>query len=186
MNKKDLRNVIKTKLNELPKDDYKFLSRKIADQLFATPEWKQAKTVGITVSRFPEVDTLWIIQRGWEEGKTITVPKSHPQTHEMTFRILTDFDQLENVYFGLSEPIERKTTAVHKADIQLMIIPGIVFDKRGYRIGYGGGFYDRYLQKFNGHTIALAFQMQLINEIPIEGYDIPVKKIITENRIVIA
>ncbi len=69
MNKKDLRNVIKTKLNELPKDDYKFLSRKIADQLFATPEWKQAKTVGITVSRFPEVDTLWIIQRGWKREK---------------------------------------------------------------------------------------------------------------------
>ena len=83
----------------------------------------------------------------------------------MDFRILDCFDQLESVYFGLLEPIESKTKKVEPKEIDLMIVPGLGFDKDGFRLGVGGGYYDRFLQNYNGNTLSLAFQEQMVTMI---------------------
>lgn len=180
--KEAIRKRMKEKLSALSKPMYEHLSYLIAQRLFQDSDWNQADTIGITISKPPEVDTFQIIRKAWEEGKKVVIPKCHPSTKTMTFRSLSAFSQLESVYYGLYEPIESLTEQVLPEEINLLIVPGIAFSKEGYRIGFGGGYYDRYLQQYKGNTLSLAFHMQIFDTLPFEKHDIPIEKIITEKE----
>lgn len=184
MDKKQLRNDMLRKLNKFSKREYANLSHLIHERLFMTAEFNDSRIIGLTMSRFPEVETRPIIEKAWKMGKKIAVPKCHPVTREMDFRILTSYDDLEIVYNGLLEPIENKTESVAKHKIDSQIVPGVIFSEEGYRIGYGGGYYDRYMVDFVGKVVSLAFDVQLTSVLPIEMHDIPVGKIITETNII--
>ncbi|KQL53540.1 5-formyltetrahydrofolate cyclo-ligase [Heyndrickxia shackletonii] len=180
MEKKEIRQKIVSDLKKLDKSTYEQHSFEIAKKLYQLPVWKKANTVALTISRPPEVDTWQIIRSGWLEGKRMVVPKCHPETKQMVFRQITSFTQLESVYFGLYEPKEDETDEVRQQELDLIIVPGVAFNFYGYRIGFGGGYYDRYLQHFNGETMSLAFSLQLCQVLPVEKHDIPVKAIMTE------
>jgi len=165
-------------------ETYKEQSASIAGRLFEQPEWIRAEVIGITISRPPEVDTYTIISKAWLEGKKVAVPKCLPENRKMDFRYLTDFSQLESVYYGLKEPREEMTGMAQKDDIDLLIVPGVAFSTNGFRVGFGGGYYDRFLTGFSGKTVSLAFSCQLIDNLPIEAHDIPVGRIITEQRVI--
>ncbi|MDQ0175191.1 5-formyltetrahydrofolate cyclo-ligase [Bacillus chungangensis] len=183
MKKIDLRNEMKEKLAALEQPEYEQYSYMIANQLFKQSMWMDAETIGITISRKPEVDTWQIIRKGWELGKRIVVPKCEPSTKEMTFRVLTAFTQLEKIYYHLFEPIEKETEAVAQKEIDLLLVPGLLFCQNGFRIGFGGGYYDRYLTTFTGKTASLAFSFQVVEKLPVEDHDIPVQTIMTEKSI---
>ncbi len=183
--KKVLRKEIKERLLSIPKELYEHRSYIIAQRLFQDPLWQSSRTIGVTISNPPEVDTYQIIRKAWEEGKKMVIPKCIPKGRKMDFRKLDRFDQLESVYFNLLEPIESKTTLIEGTDIDLLIVPGLAFDKEGFRLGVGGGYYDRFLQHYNGNTLSLAFQEQIVNHLPKEAHDIPVSKIITDESILI-
>lgn len=168
----------------MSEDTYKKLSDEISDRLISSISWKQANTIALTISRGTEVDTNRIILQAWKENKTVVIPKCDPNTKEMVFRSIKSFDQLEKVYFGLLEPKIMETNAVNAEDIDVVIVPGICFDTSGYRIGYGGGFYDRYLMNFKKETISLAFSCQIVDSIPKEAHDLPVDKIIMEHGVI--
>lgn len=186
MDKRQIRKDMKEKLKAIPEDVFKMWSSDIAANLINTDDWKQADTIAITISRGTEVDTKAIIEKGWEEGKVIVVPKCEPKLKDMTFRVLESFDQLEVVYYGLLEPKENETKAVSSSEINLILVPGLAYNQKGYRIGFGGGYYDRFLSKYDGRTAALAFQeVQLVEELPIEEYDIPVNMIITNEQVIL-
>lgn len=177
--KNQLRNKIRERLKQIPKPLYEHYSYSIAQQLYKDPLWQSSSIIGITISIPPEVDTYQIIRTAWAEGKRIVVPKCLAENKQMDFRELQRFDQLESVYFGLLEPIEAETVSVEKENIDLLIVPGLAFTQEGYRTGVGGGYYDRYLQHYQGHTVSLAFHEQLVSSVPIEPHDIPVEKVIT-------
>lgn len=179
-----LRKKMKEKLSTISKPDYEHYSYNIAQKLYEQEEWKKAKTIGVTVSKKPEVDTYQIIRKAWEEGKVVAVPKCRPQEKVLEFRRLCAFNQLESVYNGLWEPIPGVTKEVKPDEIDLLIVPGLAFSRTGYRLGFGGGYYDRYLKSYRGHTVSLAFHMQLLERIPVEEHDRPVEKIITDREIV--
>lgn len=168
----------------MSKEAYQQLSNDIHTRLYTLPNWKEAKTIGLTVSRGREVNTSPIIERAWTENKHVVVPKCDPNTNSMEFREIHSFQQLEEVYFGLKEPVVSKTRIVTKNEIDLIIVPGICYDKEGYRIGYGGGYYDRYLTNYNKDTLSLAFSFQIIDMVPRENHDIPVNRIITEYGVI--
>lgn len=178
-----VRKEIMAKLAKLERPQYEHLSYEIASTLYKNSCWKEAKMIGITISRFPEVDTYQIIRKAWEEEKQVAIPKCLPKNREMVFRELTQFNQLESVYSGLLEPIEAETKEVLMKDIDLLIVPGLAFTKDGYRLGFGGGYYDRYLQKYKGETISLAFESQIVSQLPVEKHDLPVGKIISAEGI---
>jgi len=178
--KKDLRTKGKDILSNLIGAERESKVTNIHKALFNTSSYQNAKVIGCTISQEHEIDTKPIIEKAWKDGKTIAVPKCNAKQKELTFRKLTSFDELETVYFGLKEPKEEKTEVVTKERIDLMLVPGLIFDYRGYRIGYGGGFYDRYLEQFNQTTIALATEEQLIHQVPNDSFDIPVQHLITE------
>lgn len=145
---------------------------------------KKAQVIGITLSSFPEVDTWELIEELWARGKQVVVPKCNPSTRSMTFYQIDSFDQLEVVYMNLQEPIPALTQKVIPSNIDMLIVPGVVFISTGYRIGFGGGYYDRFLSDYNNTTLSMAFDCQVVETIPVEEYDLPVKWILTETRII--
>ncbi|MEH7111924.1 5-formyltetrahydrofolate cyclo-ligase [Neobacillus niacini] len=185
MNEKNLiRNQMKERLSKLPKPYYEHYSYKIASALYNHEDWVNAKVIGITISKEPEVDTYQIIRTAWESGKQIVVPKCHPKEKTLSFHTLTEFSQLESVFYGLFEPIVEKTIEVKPEDIDLLIVPGLAYTIEGYRLGFGGGYYDRFLTDFDGKTMSLAFNFQVISQCVFEKHDIPVSKIITNDEVI--
>ncbi|KXH87439.1 5-formyltetrahydrofolate cyclo-ligase [Sporosarcina sp. HYO08] len=184
MQKATKRKQILQQLTGLKLDIHEAKSLAIIEKVLASPDYQNAKTIGITISRFPEVNTTSLIEAAWQDGKQVAVPKCIASTRHMDFRLINSFDQLETVYMDLREPIIEKTTSVAKSMIDVQIVPGVVFSNKGYRIGFGGGYYDRYLNDYTGNTISLAFDCQTGHEVPVEAHDVPVAKIMTETRII--
>ncbi|MFZ3588148.1 5-formyltetrahydrofolate cyclo-ligase [Bacillus sp. DJP31] len=182
--KKELRLDMKKRLQSFSENEVTKFSKQIADTLYSTESWKNSHLIGITISRGNEIETREIIERAWQEGKEVAVPKCLPEEKKMVFKRITTFNQLETVYFGLLEPIVSKTKSVDPQKIDLLIVPGVCFTEKGYRIGYGGGYFDRYLEGYQEQTISLLFECQLLPKLPIESFDVPVQIIITEKRII--
>ncbi|MFC4558816.1 5-formyltetrahydrofolate cyclo-ligase [Virgibacillus kekensis] len=181
MKKSEWRKSAINMLKEVPESKRESIEEKLKHRLTQTDEWKLADVIGITISNGFEWNTRPIIEEAWKEGKTVCVPKCHPKQRSMDFHELHTYDQLEVVYYSLLEPDPKKTQKVKKDFIDVLVVPGLLFDKKGYRIGFGGGYYDRFLTDFPNKTISLASNVQLVDELPAETFDIPVKKIITEN-----
>ncbi|WP_408006771.1 5-formyltetrahydrofolate cyclo-ligase [Pseudalkalibacillus sp. A8] len=181
--KNELRKSTQRKLSGLSKSVKEINEEKIREQLFQLDVWKKATTIGITVSRGNEINTYPIIQEAWEQRKTVVVPKCNSHDHSMDFRKLTSFDQLEIVFFGLKEPIVSKTEIVDPVEIDLLIVPGLLYDPNGYRIGFGGGYFDRYLKRYNGPTISLLHTVQLTERVPTESFDQPVDLLVMPDKI---
>lgn len=184
MTKEEWRIVMKEKLQNMTFDIFKQNCATIYARLFNEAIWKKANTIGITLSIDREVETWPIIEHAWEMDKRVAVPKSIPHLHELTFYKIHSFSQIEEGYAGIMEPNPQQTSQVNHDEIDLLFVPGLVFDQDGFRIGYGGGYYDRYLQHFHHETISLAFECQLVEHIPRNPYDMPVNRIITENNVV--
>lgn len=179
--KDKIRQEMKEVLGRISKIEYEQKSFQIAKELFQLKEWKEANTIGLTISNPPEVNTYFLIKQAWLEGKTVAVPKCKPKEKQLDFRIISSFTELENTYIHLLEPNIELTEPLAKKEIDLLIVPGLAFCNKGYRIGFGGGYYDRFLIDYEGNTIALAFQEQLLKEIPTDSYDLKVNRIILES-----
>ena len=122
--------------------------------------------------------TGFLIEEAWKAGKEVAVPKVDGK--DMIFYKLTDFSQLEPGYFGIPEPARGEIVEWEDA---LMIMPGVAFDKNNHRVGYGGGFYDRYLEKHPDlKRIAAAFEFQILSEVPTEPTDISPEIVVTEKQ----
>jgi 5-formyltetrahydrofolate cyclo-ligase len=186
MDKSIQRKNVLDELNSMAPAEHQSKSQIIAERLMEDPAFSAAKTVGVTVSAFPEVDTHELIRKCWEAKKRVAVPKCWRKSRAMDFHVITDFDQLETVYMHLKEPKVEETQRIGPEEIDLLIVPGVVYTQSGYRIGFGGGYYDRYLAEYKGTTRALAFDLQLADEIPIEPHDMPVDAIHTESRFIAA
>lgn len=183
--KHSLREMMKKSLSELSKPLYEDYSYKIASKLFKDEDWKQANVIGITISKRPEVDTYQIIRKAWELGKQVVVPKCYPKEKKLVFRTLKEFSQLESVFYGLLEPIEEQTPKVDSNEIDLLIVPGLAYTRGGLRVGFGGGYYDRFLTTYSGKTLSLAFSNQMVDQFQAEAHDLPVSKIITNNEVIV-
>ena len=182
--KKQLRQYMKQQLSVIGRPQYEQMSYQIAQYLYNDSFFQDASHIGITISNIPEVDTYQIIRTCWEQGKVVSVPKCLPKQRDMDFRVLNRFDQLESTYSNLFEPILHNTLSTDITQLDLLIVPGLIYAPNGSRIGFGGGYYDRYLKNYLGNTISLAFSAQIIEEIPSEEHDIRVQKIITNKGVI--
>ncbi|MCM3611262.1 5-formyltetrahydrofolate cyclo-ligase [Planococcus sp. MERTA32b] len=180
MDKSSQRKEMIKKLKAMDPEDHREKSEAIIQFLMEEEAFQRAEVIGLTISSFPEVDTHRLIEECWKAGKKTAVPKCEPISRGMDFRNIENFDQLETVYMKLLEPVIAKTEQVKPEKIDLLIVPGVVFSHDGYRIGFGGGYYDRYLTDYSGPTMSLAFASQVKDSIPVEVHDIPVQRICTE------
>lgn len=180
MNKQEYREQVQQELRRMSEAVYFERSQQIHHLLLNEPSIKEGKTIALTISVFPEVDTRKLIETLWSAGKRVVAPKCIHRTREMDFYEITSFDQLKPAPMGLLEPDETLTHKCSMLDIDVCIVPGIVFDQRGYRIGYGGGYYDRFLPLFKGTKLSIAFNEQLVEEVPFEKHDIAIDTLITD------
>ncbi|QEO62836.1 5-formyltetrahydrofolate cyclo-ligase [Bacillus altitudinis] len=178
--KKELRLQTLAMLDQISAEEFNRHASLLHEHVLKLSEWKQAKTIALTMSRGKEIPTMPLIEKAWEEGKTVCIPTCFPKTKEMVFYEYTPETKMTSSYFGLLEPDPLEATVVHKEAIDLIIVPGVCFDQRGYRIGFGGGYYDRYLADYHGVTIALCLSLQQTRHIPAEAHDIPVSMIVSE------
>ena len=133
-----------------------------------------------------EVITDPIFTHAWQDKKTTVIPISHPQTHSITLSTLTNFTSLTLSSLSIRELPTEKQCLFPASSLDLCIIPGIAFDTYGNRLGFGQGYYDRFLAQLPSHCckMALAFTEQIYDGIlPHDTYDIPMDYIITENGI---
>lgn len=163
-------------------------SEQIAASLLTLPEIQQASTLFVYVNFRSEVETLPVIKRFLENNKQVTVPVTMVTEKKLLAVRISQPDQdLKPGYCGIPEPAPRlwKTRSTNPASIDVVIVPGSVFDKRGGRLGYGGGYYDRFLSLNAPQAIriALAYELQLVDRIHLKPHDQPMDRIITEDKI---
>ena len=181
VSKKEIRKYIFAQRKEISIEEVEKNSRLICDTVTSLPEFLAAECVYAYADYNKEVSTRGIIEEAWKAGKRVAVPKV-TGAHEMKYYYITSFDQLSPGYFQIPEPEEGAEAQEENA---FLIVPGVAFDKNRHRAGYGQGFYDRYLSMHPKHkTAAIAFEFQIVEEIPAEATDIFPDKVVTEKRVI--
>ena len=171
MNKKELRSCIRQQKRAMTTTQIEEKSRVLGQLFVQSKLYQQAKTIYGYLPYNQEVRTVPMLQKALEDGKRVAVPKVYGD--EMRFIYLTDLTAVEIGYAGIPEPIADDPVADDPTALVLM--PGLAFDPAGHRIGYGGGFYDKFLQQEPEHpTLALCYDFQMLTSLETEEHDIPV------------
>lgn len=175
MNKQELRRAIRERKRAMTEEEIVERSNALAEKFYNTPAYQAASTIYGYLPYNQEVRTVPMLQRALDEGKRVAVPKVYGE--EMRFIYLEDLTQVSKGYAGIPEPIADAPVAEDKQALVLM--PGLAFDPQGHRIGYGGGFYDKFLAKEPHHpTLALCYEFQMQAHLDTEEFDIPVDTVL--------
>jgi 5-formyltetrahydrofolate cyclo-ligase len=183
--KREIRKRILTLRNAMPPESITAKSDEIVRRLMELREIRDSSTLMVFLSFGSEVLTDDLIRWGWSEGKRIVVPLCRPESRELTPCRIDGFDELETGHYGIREPKAGRLRSVPRAEIDAVIVPAVAFDRRGYRVGYGGGYYDRFLPECpQAANIGAAFACQIVPEVPSDRYDLAVDRIVTEEGII--
>ena len=168
----------------LSEQERSVLDDRITQKLLATSEYVEATTVLTYVSVSSEVSTRMFIESTLRDGKTVAVPRCLPG-HCLEFVAITSLDQLIAAPFGLLEPPkELPALTEEQMNASICIVPALLVDIKGYRLGYGAGFYDRFLSTYPGKKICLAYQQNLSRTmLPHTTFDVAVDEVITESDV---
>jgi len=171
MDKKTLRKQICEQKRAMTPEEIETASAKLGEKFLSSELYCQARTVYGYLPYNQEVRTVPMLEQALADGKRVAVPKIYGD--EMKFIYLTDLTQVEKGYSGIPEPIADGPEGDDPEALVLM--PGLAFDREGHRIGYGGGFYDKFLAAEPNHpTLALCYEFQIVSQLPVEEFDIPV------------
>lgn len=182
--KKILRNKILSRRDLLNIKEKESIDNSIFNKLISTDLYKKSKSIFIYLSFGTEIDTKKIINRAFQDKKEVYIPKIYKKDKSMKAIRLNSFEDLNENSMGILEPID-DSDYINKEEIDLIIVPGVVFDLNGNRIGYGGGYYDRYLEDIKkvSNKVALAYDLQIVDFIDPEAHDISVDYIITNTKV---
>lgn len=163
-------------------------STAVLANLRSMPAWSSAKQVLTYMPIRGEVDTALLLQEMWDRGVRVLLPRCRPREDGvMDVACATCLDDLAPGKYGILEPDPDVCPGIEKAAPDLILIPGVGFDRNGYRIGFGAGFYDRFLSGKDAPDATLyglAYDFQLVEAIPADKWDVPVHAVITENEII--
>lgn len=180
MDKAALRRSIREKKRAMSQEQIETASADLGAQFAACALYKQAKTIYGYLPYNQEVRTVPMLEKALRDGKRVAVPKVYGD--EMKFIYLTDLSQVDSGYAGIPEPIADSPVA--EDSTALVLMPGLAFDPQGHRIGYGGGFYDKFLAHEPDHpTVALCYGFQMLDALEIQEHDIPVDLVLWSQEI---
>jgi 5-formyltetrahydrofolate cyclo-ligase len=186
-NRQDLRKRIlrtRDRLSELDRGDKSF---SVMNNFLSLPEMRQWTTLFMYVNFRSEVETVELIKRCLRQGIRVAVPLVDASAVRMIPLLIEDPDKdLAPGYYDIPEPDPQKSLRVEPSEIDAAVIPGSVFDIHGGRLGYGGGYYDRFLVNDapQARRVGFAFELQLVDKVELEPHDQPLDILITEKRIV--
>ena len=174
--KSELRKQVLKEMKALPREQKQFIDQALTERLLHHPFYQEAKVIASYLSFSHEFQTQELIEQALKDGKKVLIPKTYPKGC-MDF-VVYEPQQLVKTSFGLLEP-QGDLEVVDASQIDLIHVPGLAFTTEGYRIGYGGGYYDRYLEHFSGHTLSTIYPCQIQDFIP-ENHDIPVQEVLID------
>lgn len=173
---------------ELAPDLRREADARIEERLAILPAFAQADVVLTYLDMGSEVRTHGIIEHAWAVGKIVALPRCVPGTHEMAWYCVESFGGLVRSRFGVEEPdpVQARQLVLDGGKRAVALVPGLTFDERGYRLGYGGGFYDRFLADFDGVSVGLCREVQMSDDLRaagvVDAFDLPVQLVATEAR----
>ena len=132
-----------------------------------------------------EIDIMPVALDALSKGKKIAFPRCHPETRTMDYHIVSSPDELEEGYFGLREPPETFPVFDPASGGAICFVPGLVYDSAGYRLGYGKGFYDRYLTSYGGNAIGVVYSDFIVPAVPRGRFDVTVKILLTDKGVIV-
>ena len=172
--KSKLRKQVLQEMKALSQEQKQAMDRALTERFLNHPFYQEAKVIATYLSFPHEFQTQGLIDQALRDGKQVLIPKTYPQGR-MEF-VVYDPQQLVKTFFGLLEP-QGDLEVVDASQIDLIHVPGLAFTTEGYRIGYGGGYYDRYLENFAGHSLSTIYPCQ-VQEFNSEDHDIPVQEVL--------
>ncbi len=175
MNKQELRKAIRTRKRAMTEEEIERRSRSLCQKFLESDAYRACRTLYGYLPYNQEVRTVPILAQALADGKQVAVPKVYGD--DMKFIVLADLTQVSRGYAGIPEPIADEPVA--EDETALVLMPGLAFDPQGHRIGYGGGFYDKFLSREPNHpTLALCYEFQMVEHLETEEFDIPVDTVI--------
>ena len=174
--KLELRKQVLQEMKALPREQKQFIDQALTERLLQHPFYQETEVIATYLSFSHEFQTQELIEQALKDGKKVLIPKTYSKGR-MDF-VVYDPQQLVKTSFGLLEP-QGDLEVVDASQIDLIHVPGLAFTTEGYRIGYGGGYYDRYLEHFSGHTLSTVYPYQVQDFIP-ENHDIPVQEVLID------
>ena len=172
--KSKLRKQVLQEMKAVPQKQKIAMDRALTERFLNHSFYQEAKVIATYLSFPHEFQTQELIEQALRDGKKVLIPKTHPKGR-MEF-VVYDPQQLKKTSFGLLEP-QGDLEVVDASQIDLIHVPGLAFTTDGYRIGYGGGYYDRYLENFAGHSLSTIYPCQ-VQEFNSEDHDIPVQEVL--------
>ena len=176
--KSELRKQVLQEMKAISQEQKQAIDQALTEGLLQHPFYQEANTIATYLSFPHEFQTQELIEQALKDGKKVLIPKTYPKGR-MDF-VVYDPQQLVKTSFGLLEP-QGDLEVVDVSQIDLIHVPGLAFTTEGYRIGYGGGYYDRYLKHFSGNTLSTVYPCQIRDFIP-EDHDIPVQEVLIDER----
>ena len=176
--KSELRKQVLHEMRALSQEQKQAIDQALTERLLHHPFYQEAKVIATYLSFPHEFQTQELIEQALKDDKKVLIPKTYPKGR-MDF-VVYDPQQLVKTSFGLLEP-QGNLEVMDASQIDLIHVPGLAFTTKGYRIGYGGGYYDRYLEQFTGHTLSTVYPCQIRDFSP-ENHDIPVQEVLIDER----
>jgi 5-formyltetrahydrofolate cyclo-ligase len=180
--KQDVRKTILTLLKNQKEEDRLRKSAEISAKLFRDPDFANSKTVLFYASFKGEVETFDMMRQALKDGKRIALPRVDVKTHEIIPKLVTSLEEdLEYGPYNIQQPKQDVAQDIDIRQIDLVVVPGVAFDRKNHRLGRGVGYYDRFLVKFPQGIplVGLAFDFQVLATLPIEPHDLSVTRIVT-------
>jgi len=180
--KQELRQLIFDRIKAQKEDVALFKSRVICEKLLGLPEFKGARTILCYASFRGEVDTFVLMQTAMDLKKRVALPLVRKEDKRIMAMLINSLSELRDGVYGIPSPADLAQNSLSPFELDLVVVPGVAFDRRNNRLGRGAGYYDKFLSQLPATTptIGLAYDLQIVDEIPgIEAHDRPVATVIT-------
>ncbi|MCL2518582.1 MAG: 5-formyltetrahydrofolate cyclo-ligase, partial [Oscillospiraceae bacterium] len=168
----------------IPEEIAAFQDKKICERFMALVTYRYAEALLMYAPHGSEIDVSHIARHALQSGKIVAYPRCDTQGYTMDYHIINSFDELEKGAYGIMEPLAN--LPVYDIDSGLKtvcIVPALVYDRHGYRIGYGKGYYDRFLAGFKGARVGLVYNDFIVSNVPRGRYDLAVDVLVTEKGV---
>jgi len=179
-----LRRELRALRRAIPTKEKAMLDEALVAKALATEAYRNADLLLLYAPLSDEPNLLALADAAWRDRKQVAFPISHTETHTLTFHTIASLAELREGSYGIMEP-SREAPIATLTSKTLCIVPALAFDREGYRLGYGGGYYDRLLSDFSGHTLGLFYHKFLKNHLPRGEYDRAVELLITEKEVLL-
>ena len=181
--KKILRQQMREAMAEMTEQEKAWSDQELVSAFLAHPKLDEANTVMLYYGVGQEIATADLIQTLLDQGKTVCLPKCLPE-HQMEARIIQSLDELEPDAYGIPAPKDA-CPVLEREKIDLILVPGLCFDSKGNRLGQGGGYYDRYLNRTRAVRVGVCHDFALLSAVPSEAHDARMDIVVTPGRTVI-